>query len=79
MPVIAESLDLMTPNDCAKELGVIPRRVLQFIEEERLPATQISRRWFIKREDFERFKKLHRRSGNFTGEPRTPRTTKRPK
>ncbi|HEC62696.1 MAG TPA: DNA-binding protein [bacterium] len=76
MPVTARTLEIMTVHDCAKELGVLPRRVLQFIEEGRLLATQVSRRWFIKRDDFERFKKLPRRSGNFTGEPRTPKNTR---
>ncbi|NIN00531.1 MAG: helix-turn-helix domain-containing protein [candidate division Zixibacteria bacterium] len=71
MPVeIKEPVELLTVQECAEELGVIPRRVLQFIEEGRLPANKIGRPWFIRREDLEAFKKIPRKPGNLTGKSR---------
>lgn len=64
--------DLLTAQEAAKALKVIPRRVLQFIKEGRLTATKLGRSWFIKRSDLAAFKKVSRPSGNLTGLPRTP-------
>ena len=73
MPLdIKEPTELLTVQEAAKVLGVIPRRVLQFIKEERLPANKVGRHWFIVRSDLETFKKVSRPSGNKTGLPRTP-------
>ena len=73
MPLEIDKPDeLLTSQEAAKYLGVIPRRVLQFIQEGRLPATKIGRPWFIKRSDLEAFAAVERPSGNLTGKPRTP-------
>jgi len=37
----------LTTADAAEELGVIPRRVRQLIEEGRLPAVKVGRDWLI--------------------------------
>ncbi|MCK5548610.1 MAG: helix-turn-helix domain-containing protein, partial [Thermoplasmata archaeon] len=63
---------LLTVQEAAKILRVIPRRVLQFIKEGRLKAKKAGRQWFIVRSDLMAFKKIKRKSGNKTGLPRTP-------
>lgn len=73
MPIkFEEPTELLTVQEAAKILGVIPRRILQFIKEGRLPANKVGRPWFIVRSDLDAFKKISRPSGNQTGLPRTP-------
>jgi excisionase family DNA binding protein len=62
--------ELLTVQEAAKILKVIPRRVRQFIQEGRLPANKIGRPWFIKRTDLEAFKRVKRPTGNLTGKSR---------
>jgi excisionase family DNA binding protein len=69
MPV-DKNTELLTTAECAEELDVILRRVLQFIEEGRLKASKIAGRWFIERAELERFKTVPRKTGNLTGRPR---------
>ena len=70
MPTTIEVLELLTVRECADEFGLKERRVLQFIELGRLQANKIGGRWFVTREEVERFKIIPRKSGNFTGRPR---------
>ena len=45
-------------NEAAKRLGVTPRRILQFIEQGRLPdAEQVSGRWIISDDDITNFER----------------------
>lgn len=71
--------EYMTSQEVAKIVGVIPRRVLQFIKEGRLVAVKMGRQWFIKRSDLTAFMKVRRPSGNLTGLPRTPKNPKKKK
>lgn len=72
MPTKVSAGELLTVRECAKELGVIPRRVQQFIEEDRINASMIGGRWFVTRVELNRFKAIERKPGNLTGRPRTP-------
>ena len=44
-------LDLVTVSEAAAALGVSPRRVLQLIEAERLPAAKLGWGYVIRRPD----------------------------
>ena len=71
MPTTIQNIELLTVQECAEELGLKQRRVQQFIYElGRLKANKIGGRWFVTREELDRFKKIPRISGNFTGRPR---------
>jgi len=77
MPLeVNEPAEFLTSKEAANILGVIPRRVLQFIKEGRLPATKIGRPWFIKRSDLEEFMRIERPSGNLSGKPRKSKKAK---
>lgn len=45
---------LITTTEAARRLVVIPRRVRQFIEQERLPAVRLGRDWLIEEADLAR-------------------------
>jgi len=70
VPITIEVLELLTVRECAAIFGTKQRRVQQFIQEGRLKANKIGGRWFVTREEVERFKIIPRKSGNFTGRPR---------
>lgn len=48
---ITHETGLVTVREAAEILGVIPRRVRQFIEEDRIPADKLGHQWFLRRED----------------------------
>ena len=72
MPLeINEPAELLTTKEVAKIIGVIPRRVLQYIKEGRLEANKIGRPWFIRRSALDKFLATDvRKPGNLTGRPR---------
>lgn len=72
MPTTIQDIELLTVRECAAELGVKERRVQQFIEFNRLEARKIGGRWFVTREEIDRFKVIPRRAGNLTGRSRLP-------
>jgi excisionase family DNA binding protein len=53
--------DLLSVPDAARELGLSPDRVREFIKEQRLPARKIGDQWIILREDLALV--AHRRTG----------------
>jgi excisionase family DNA binding protein len=53
--------DLPGVPDAARELGISPARVRDFIREQRLPARKIGDHWIIRREDLALV--AHRRTG----------------
>ena len=72
MPTTISDIELLIVGECAEELGVKERRVQQFIEEGRLEASKLGGRWFVTREELDRFKAIERKPGNLTGRPRVP-------
>jgi excisionase family DNA binding protein len=60
--------DLLGVPDAARELGVSPARVRDFIKDRRLPAHKIGDQWIIKRQDLALV--AHRRTGR---PPRRPK------
>lgn len=70
MPTTIQDIELLTVRECAEEFGVKVRRALQFIEEGRLKANKIGGRWFVSREEADRFGAIPRKPGNLTGRPR---------
>ena len=72
MPTTISDVELLIVGECAEELGVKERRVQQFIEEGRLQASKLGGRWFVTREELDRFKAIERKPGNLTGRPRVP-------
>ena len=73
MPTTQEMEELLTVRECSQELGVKIRRVQQFIQEGRLQASMIGGRWFVTKDELERFEAIPRKPGNLTGLPRLPR------
>lgn len=73
MPIVLEGKKNYTTAECAEKIGVSKRRVLQFIEQDRLPARKISHAWYVIENDLERFMAIPRPVGNKTGRPRTPK------
>ena len=73
MPTTIKDIELLTVQECAPEFGVKERRVQQYIEEGRLQASKIGGRWFVTREEADRFKAIPRKPGNLTGRPRVAR------
>jgi excisionase family DNA binding protein len=73
MPTTIKDVELLTVKECADVLEVKDRRVQQFIEEGRLQASKIGGRWFVTREELDRFAAIERKPGNLTGRPRVPR------
>ena len=56
------TLDLLSINDAAGELGVSPERVGQFCREGRL-GQKVGERWVIPRDELEQFRRIPRRRG----------------
>jgi excisionase family DNA binding protein len=56
-----EMNDLLGVPDAARELGLTPARVRDFIKDKRLPARKIGDHWIIRREDLALV--AHRRPG----------------
>lgn len=48
-------MKLLGVTQAAERLGVVPRRVLQFIHAGRLPAQRIGKQWVIRETDVETF------------------------
>lgn len=55
--------DRLTTAEAAKELGVIPRRVLAMIHADLLDAIKPGHGWFITRESVEQVKQTQRTAG----------------
>jgi excisionase family DNA binding protein len=64
----------MRTEDVATEMGVSKTVVWRQITAGRLPAEKFGRDWRIRREDFERFRKMPRERGR----PRGSRNRKQP-
>lgn len=77
MPTTIQDIELLTVRECAAELGVKERRVQQFIEFDRLEARKIGGRWFVTREEIDRFKVIPRKAGNLTGRSRLSQDDKK--
>lgn len=55
--------NMMTAKEAAERLNVSKRRVLQFLEEGRLPGQKAANLWFFKRADVDRFANKTRQTG----------------
>jgi excisionase family DNA binding protein len=53
-------MNIITPEDAAKELNVSTRQVYRYCRDGLLPAVKIGRQWLIERTDFDKFKELPR-------------------
>jgi excisionase family DNA binding protein len=63
-------MKMMTVPEAAEYLGVIPRRVRQFIDEGRLPAQKLGRDWVINESDLKEFASIPRiRTGRHPSTP----------
>jgi len=54
---------LVSAEQAAKELGVSPRRVRQFLKDGRLLGTKLGHYWLIDKGDLAYFKSLSRKPG----------------
>jgi excisionase family DNA binding protein len=61
--------EYISTKEAAERLGISPRRLLQLIKTNRLPAIKPGHDWLVNPDDLEKVK--HRPTGYPAGKPRT--------